>query len=118
MDNSSIHIVVTLDKLFANYDLLAESLDKLLVNKTCVYIQTTETSDLLIRYSLERGYDLVLRKPAWEVDGKHAGRFMSYKMFKSATHLIAITNGDSKKVNAIVNVAKDLDIVIRIGTYK
>jgi hypothetical protein len=59
------------------------------------------------------------RYPAdWDRYGRSAGYQRNVQMAKVATHLIAFWDGESRGTKHMINIAKELDLTIRVFNYK
>jgi len=114
-------VIIAGSRDFDDYNLLRNTMDKLLVNKTQVTIisGTARGADRLgEQYAQERGYNL-LRFPAdWDKYGKKAGYIRNKEMARAADACVVFWNGQSKGSKHMIDIAKKHGLQLRIIRYR
>lgn len=69
------------------------------------------------RFAMEHGYSVKLFPADWKRYGKFAGYSRNRDMGHYAEALIAFWDGISKGTNLMINIARDLKLLVRVKLY-
>lgn len=113
-------VIVAGGRDFANYDLLRDTLDKLLANKADVEIVSGKAKgadSLGERYAAERGYPVKAFPADWNRHGKAAGPKRNAEMSAYTDALVAFWDGASAGTKSMVDLAKQRGLPVRVIRY-
>jgi hypothetical protein len=115
-------VIIAGSRGFNNYNLLRQTMDKLLLNKQediVIVSGTARGADQLgERYAKEKGY-LISSHPAnWDRFGKSAGYIRNEEMAKESNALVAFWDNKSKGTEHMINLAKKNGLQVRIIRYE
>jgi hypothetical protein len=113
-------VIIAGGRYFDNYDLLCQKVDYYLSRQSKVEIVSgaAKGADKLgERYAEERQYPIKRFIADWGTWGKRAGYLRNEEMAEYADALIAFWDGRSKGTKHMINLAKKLNLSIRIIRY-
>lgn len=106
-----------LDKefVFKTLDFLTQNLDK---DESVVVVSggAKGVDTLGALWAKERGYEVEIYLPDWDLHGKAAGFIRNSEIVDAATHLVAITTGSNGTANSIAK-AKKKGIPTKVYNY-
>lgn len=115
-----IKVVVAGSRSFNDYDLLKTSLDLFLQHYDSVTIISGHAygaDKLGERYASQKGYEVELFIPNWDLYGKRAGYLRNEDMAKNGDVLVAFWDGKSKGTQHMINLAKKHELKIWVVNY-
>lgn len=113
-------VIIAGGRTFNNYDLLCKSCDKVLSQQKEIEIVsgTAYGADKLgEKYAKEKSYTIKHFPADWDNHGKSAGYIRNAQMAEYADALIAFWDGNSKGTKNIIDLAKRMNLKIRIIRY-
>lgn len=116
----NMKVIIAGGRTFDDYDLLYKSCDKALSLQTEVEIVsgTAYGADKLgEKYAKEKGYVIKQFPADWDNHGKNAGYIRNVEMAKYSDALIAFWNGNSKGTKHMIDLAKQMNLKIKIVKF-
>lgn len=113
-------VIVAGGRDFDDYDLMCESLDKILEGKTDITIVSGKAKGadrLGERYAKERGYPVEEYPADWDLYGKGAGPFRNEKMAKVSQVLVAFWDFKSSGTKDMITRAQTHDLELHVVKY-
>ena len=113
-------VIIAGGRDFNNYTLLKETLDKLLINKTCVEIVTglARGADSLGRkYALDTNRKFKEFPANWEHYGTMAGYQRNIQMAEYADAVVCFWDGKSRGTKHMIRIAGQYSLEVRIIKY-
>lgn len=113
-------VIIAGGRDFNDYNLLKSKCDKFLKNSSNIEIVsgTANGADKLgEKYALENGYKLTKFPADWSL-GKKAGYIRNKQMAEYSDCLIAFWDGLSKGTSHMINLAKEMNLKVRIVKYE
>ena len=123
MNRPTYKVIIAGTRMFADYNLLCSSCDKLLSQKglthdIIIVSGTARGADKLgERYAKERGYNVELFPADWENKGRAAGYIRNADMANNADALIAFWDGTSRGTAHMIDIARKKNLPVRVIRY-
>lgn len=114
-------VIIAGGRTFNDYQLLKQSCDKLLVNKTNIEIVSgaARGADSLGEdYAIERGFTIRRFPAQWDSLGCSAGYVRNKQMAEYADALIAFWDRESKGTKHMIDIMKGLGKDYRVVSYR
>jgi predicted Rossmann fold nucleotide-binding protein DprA/Smf involved in DNA uptake len=115
-----MRVIIAGGRNFNDYERLKSSCDKILSNQNDIQIVSGNAKgadELGERYANEKGYGLNVYPAEWEKYGKSAGYKRNVQMAENADALIAFWDGKSKGTKHMIDIAKNLNLLVRIINF-
>lgn len=115
-------VIIAGGRKFNNYSLLKEKCDNILSNiddRIAIVCGCADGADLLgEKYAKEKDYIVHYYPANWKLYGKGAGMIRNKEMAENAEALIAFWDGESKGTKAMIEIAKNKNLKVRIINYE
>lgn len=117
----TFRIIIAGSREFDDYDLLKNTMDKLLSNikdNIVIVCGMARGADTLgERYAKEKGYEINYYPADWDLHGKSAGYIRNEQMAQNADALVAFWNGKSKGTKNMITLAHKYNLKVRVKHY-
>ena len=115
-------VIIDGGRKFNNYSLLKEKCDNILSNvndRIVIVCGCADGADLLgEKYAKEKDYIIHYYPANWRLYGKSARMIRNKEMAENAEALIAFWGGESKGTKAMIEIAKNKNLKVRIINYE
>ena len=118
--DDSFKVIIAGGRDFNNYNLLVETCNHLLQNKSNITIisgKAKGADSLGEQYALEKGFNIIHKPADWDKHKKSAGYIRNEEMAKEGNALIAFWDGKSKGTKNMIALAKKYNLDVRIIRY-
>ena len=115
-----MRVIIAGGRNFNDYNKLRNSCDKILSNQTEIEIVsgTANGADKLgERYATDNNYKLSVFPAEWDKYGKSAGYKRNQQMAEYSDSLIAFWDGKSKGTKHMIDIARKLNLNVRVISY-
>ena len=113
-------VIIAGGRNFSNYNKLCQVCKHMLQNQTEIEIVsgTANGADKLgEKYAKENGYSIKYFPANWDEHGKSAGYKRNAQMAEYADALIAFWDGKSNGTKHMINLAKGLNLKVKVSYY-
>ena len=116
-----MNLIIAGGRLFNNYQLLKNSVDKLCKNHKITNIisgKAKGADSLGEKYAKERDINIIAKEADWNLFGKSAGYRRNVEMANIATHAIVFWDGESKGSKHMIDIMKQQNKPVRVVLYE
>ena len=120
-----LRVIIAGGREFSDFDVLSNCLNAVLGkayktgDEVRIISGTARGADRMGEQFAVNSHLEVDRYPAdWDRYGRSAGYKRNVQMAKAATHLVAFWDGESRGTKHMIDIAKELDLTIRVFNYK